>query len=435
MRHEATHQELFRVRVEQCDFDPLECYNGRASYDMSSSLLGFSMTGCVDIFLRNLLLPMESIPFEARFDCAMHMDSEDASASDFLRICGLKKVTVELACSGIAVGWTVLHLATEAIFQRLRKGKDLDGWSEMLKQLISMGADLHNTGARVWATPLLQILCWNTTDDLSLESGFKKVRHWVALLQDAGVDLVAYGNEEARLCAEVRDSEWDELHLGRGYSLYNICPHSSPGNWSLEVRPVGELPFFERIRIPGDWVEETIPKSICWQPESDEWSSGLWRSWNRNSGEMVDWRDLRYGRVLFGENQDVEDVIRETQPSAVENVVADTQDDCGVVQLLLMRTRNSISSRRRAASQPPLLRRRAREYYVPGQTAQHGRWFVDFHLCPMDGLHRWGCAHELITASEWCHFDRDRYNVADCIRSWSSVGLPDRSSMLAHPFE
>lgn len=424
--------ELFRTLLEKCDFDHMDYYSGHVSYTPDESLVSFSFEPCVDMFLASLPVPLRTLSFDTRFDCAMHMDNDEALPGEFLKICGLREITPALAASEIEVGWTALHFAAQAISFRWRNGKPLDGWPGVAKRLIELGANLHHTGPRQWATPLLAILCWNTYESMSLEVALELLRYWVTLVEGAGKDIVQYGAREASLCQEVRATQWEVMRLWSEYSICGIHYDAVPAQWSILLWPIGKVPLYRHIYVPGSWQDEHVPEFLCWQPDENEWASGTWRPWERKPKMIT--KDMNGDvntLVLIGKIHNIETVIDKTQPSAFEIAVADTQDDHGILALLISRSRTTTGFGRRSSSAPPSLNGRSRAYHKPNRLTHHKprselRMYPrldEYHLCPADGLHRFRCARKLAAVKDWSFFDGKLFTVADCLKTWSSLGV------------
>lgn len=100
--------QLFRAFLEEGGLDHFDCFSDHANYGYTGGIYAFSEEALVDIFLGSLPITLSSMPFQHRFECAMHMGS-DATVEDFLRVCGIPNVTAELASATTSMGFTALH--------------------------------------------------------------------------------------------------------------------------------------------------------------------------------------------------------------------------------------------------------------------------------------------------------------------------------------
>lgn len=363
------------------------------------------------------------------------MHSSDTIPQDFLRICGLRSVTTELATAKTDIlEISALHMALDALTDRWLQKRELDGWPEFIIQLVQHGADLHVARAHDWETPFIRMLCFNRCIP-SFETALGWVRDWVSLLAEAGVDLVAYGLAESLSLREYRDEMYHQLGIGRGYCLYDVVYDPDPKAWSLELRAVAEMPFFQQSFMPGSWQDERVPTCIAWLPDEDEWESGKWRPLDQGSEfGMPDGHEGNL-RVAFGVPKGIQDLISDgiCAPSAVDTVVSDTQDDHGIVSLLFERSCQSHTRRhtklKRSASQPPLLGQRESAYSVfPAAPAriidsEITGSVLNYHLCPFDGKYRHGCHPETHLGGYVPQIggylgqrDRRTVRLADCLR-------------------
>lgn len=411
--------DLIRASLEHDSCDPSDFYNEPDSFPFSPFYFVRQQRSLEEL-LRSQPLPLSSIPLQSRLRAAVDTVSHTSTPDRFLKLCGLKSVTHELATTRSTKGRTALTGAIKAMQYRLGWGRSVQGWPDFAQSLLERGAELHQANNRHLDTMMLCMLRASFSDD-QLEAALKRLRLWIDIIAAAGRNLLEYGQQESMQWRRIRDDSarlYKRFHLSGRYYLLDFKYGPNAEDWSLMVQARSKLYLFERQPIPGGWEDDRIPRLIAWAPQYDDIDSEMWRVIDR--------------AILCGEPQDIRQIVEEQAPSAVEQSVASTQDDHGIMALMVLRSRSASGSRQRSASQPPSLRRRQRQYHFAQRLAHHKTWRVDYHLCPADGLHRFGCrTHRDVPGLT---YSEPKFSLAHCVKAGCSRGVDDFESGNAHPF-
>lgn len=200
-----------------------------------------------------------------------------------------RRVGAEVARFRDQCGGTFLHHALR--YHALRNIDDQDencDWKELLREAVEAGADIHALNDEGY-TPLLQLIRENMTQVAStryfLGEGCitttvkKRIISWLRVLEERGLDLVSYGEEEKALY-ETGSADWGteilSLHFGRLAKDFEIeldSMHSWEYDYVYDIlRGVQKVPrqtpwleeFWESVeqedceeenmfKIPGSW--------------------------------------------------------------------------------------------------------------------------------------------------------------------------------------
>jgi hypothetical protein len=473
-------RELLRLLIDHCDYDPEVEFAEHSvlsfgGYDGVMSQLVASQS--LDFFLASLR-PLGNLSIRSRLRCALTLN-DDAACSHFLRLCGVDGTNPELAQAGLGIisrtiesedtewalsraPWfsslrtsprrynnynplpaTALHFAVRAMWKSWGKRPFIDEWAMLVRNLTANGAKHIYDGPYSsrpgpqfiecrYPTPLMVFLCQDFDAKSTLPAALDKLRFWASLMRDAGIDLVEYGAQDSRYCRTIWKNHGESLlELDRGLVVHDFVYSADPCEWSLVVVPLLRIPLFERKteQIPGAW-EAASHHHDSWQDllfyptatERGKWKNGCEtaRSW---ATSLIKWRlSSSYLGVLkqSGGPHRIEEDIKAITRSAMEEVVAETQDDAGMVTLLICRRRSNRATIRRSTSQPPSMSRRGDEYRRPGNVVHH-EWLGDYHLCPADGRYRVcpsGMRDEFVRSWYQGFCGGDFYMGAECLQTW-----------------
>lgn len=231
------------------------------------------------------------------------MGQEVTSVADFLRVCGIRHATQELASARTSMGFTALHFcvvglslfdlkwsasivahwAQDAINAQRHNERKLAEWSKLAQQLILHGGDVHHP--RIGQSCFMLIASEDRVDcfrDKSFKALLDRILHWLRLLLNAGVDLVKYGSREADLLLRSLGTDYKDADVGREFLLSGLVYGSEVEDWSLQITPFGEIPFHQKERAPGAWIDDDwVPSRIAWPPAfEDGFLSGRWNPWD-----------------------------------------------------------------------------------------------------------------------------------------------------------
>lgn len=316
------------------------------------------------------------------------------------------------------------YFVQDAIIFQQQGGGRLDEWTWLARQLILHGADIHRWrmfGESCFTMTIIAQFRFPRRIQVGFQGVLSRMRLWLRLLLYAGVNLNEYGSMEATHVREFFQTDYKYVAIGHDLILSEIKYGPKIEDWSLVLTAVAEIPFYKQKQAPGAWFDERVPDKIAWPPSlGNEVTDGIWEPWSRGlpwGSQITDHGELKESQnvhVVFGDSFIIKATDGDASLSHFESVASGTQDDHGVVSLLLARARSGRSSKKRSASQPAVMSGRARESTMPGRCDSRP-WLSDFHLCPSDGLHRSGCHVEYQPARPFPMQSMLRFSLRTCI--------------------
>lgn len=434
---------LYKALIERCDERFGDIYSGpvhwRGECAKQYDVAYCSYTRCIDYLLSNAAVDWTTSGLAARVRQAIGLRPEAATPKDFLRICGLKDVTAELAAIEVDTEYcscatrsgstsiTVLHFAAAAIGTKLRLGDDPTEWASLAKSLVQAGADpCYLTRSSCYLgegdhvmSPLLTSVAWRlnqTVEKTLLEQAPQVTHYWARVMLEAGVDLLKYGSAESSIYQQCIEQNWTSWKIGWSHSICGLIYGANPADWSLELCEVSRMPVLHITSMPGSW-SFPVSQTIFWIPDDEE-ELHLWRPGYSSKDQRLFQRwQLSHRCVLFRRSGpcSIEDVVSVTGPSLFEDLVAGTQDDGGAKALLV--SRRSKRLQRRSTSAPPPIHRNRYAYLRSGCQGT-GDWLGSYHLCPRDGIYR-PCENLVPVKFRTGPWTGDCfYNCARCLKSW-----------------
>ncbi|MCJ1392948.1 hypothetical protein MMC18_005820 [Xylographa bjoerkii] len=172
-------------------------------------------------------------------------------------------------------GETLLYTGAEAVGQASGSALDrLEGWRRILREQISLGADLYALTSESCNTPFIRLYT-GVVDQMGKDdhdSLLSVLKIWLRDLRKNGVDLYEYGKREKKLHENGfagKDFK-NSIYPPKRWKLESFTYGSLPNDWHLHVECLGEaieeVPYIEPFldtkqisdpstSIPGSWVE------------------------------------------------------------------------------------------------------------------------------------------------------------------------------------
>ncbi|KAJ9609961.1 hypothetical protein H2200_006291 [Cladophialophora chaetospira] len=415
--------QMYRLFLTDPEFDP--------SIDHGKSWVRWCPNAeSLGVILQNESLDFHAQPLALRFKMAISLTNIDAQG--FLKCIGLHASDERLASLSGADGGTVLpHIALQLRSQTFSGQLSIES-----QQWIALGVDVLRDGANPsivatiyqeqlsWrSTPLMVYLTlkprrWAPVQELDFCTDVVYRLHiWAEMLQNAGLDLLAYGAAECEIWASIRAQECWKPETEEGVEVVQLVYGPTPAEWSLEISVRWNLDVYTLRPPPGAFNDDIrVPAEIIWMPTNQETDEGPWT------------RSRRQTRV--GPKVLIASTPRPVEPFV--ELVNGTQDDSGVVMLMQHRASRAPRESPRSYSQPPCLRRTEMAYYAKQSTPRH-EWLTEYHLCPFDSSWRFGCVGGHHPARPLEQFqlyqmfsdnvNREVFHVRSCVKGIVSSGF------------
>lgn len=267
-------------------------------------------------------------------------------------------------------------------------------WFTLAKTLLRAGVNPSVVSPMNGETPLLRALHHVAVADLASQLRF--LTEWATVVQDCGIDLVKYGQEEHELWPRCESfTNWtkcgDDLIFEHAHHILSVgvihrsrtvvrglVYGPSPRHWSINAQRVEYGSTILCQGPPGSWKRSYgVPNEVYWVPSEEEQDSGLWRPF-RTFTAVSRTFDARE-RVLC---------------PALEpfmELVEGTQDDHGCITLMALEGRTRPAQPRpRSLSTPNISSTRRLACWRAIHSENH-EWLPSYHLCPNIGKYALGC--------------------------------------------
>ena len=137
----------------------------------------------------------------------------------------------------------------------------LAGWQNLLKEIVSRGADLHPVSVD-GRTPFLSLLEDCFRSDFRKEELHQVLGLWCKTLEECGIDLMTYGAKETALYQRgpaIMFRDWKDLRHVHYHVLKCFKLGRSWTDWSIDLEEIDKagVEDFDEY-IPGGWIEDKV---------------------------------------------------------------------------------------------------------------------------------------------------------------------------------
>lgn len=331
------------------------------------------------------------------------------SAKTFLKLIGVNATSPHLATLKMMDGFNLLHFVAANLAKAPRPLQNdsqiLLDWLEILFTALKYGLELseaptgtnhHPCGKPPYGSPLFHLVK-TFSSHRPIRHSFSTVLHsWLSTVQDAGFDLVEYGEHEDEIwgLCQNRSSQYEPFKAFgnrpiRLQLIYGRCPV----NWHVCISRSYVVPVYCLEKMPGTFPQNIcLPQKICWHPryycnEND-------KKWRPLTHQII-WRKPKNALDMFMKDQKFFTRPRDSP-----------HDDGSLIALIELRTSRPRASRRRSASVPP--RRLLDEYkhLRSGDWDELSRpvkvrtpsWHIGLHFCVYTMAWEYGESHGGVNA-------------------------------------
>jgi len=380
---------------------------------------------CLDLILEYQFPRFAFLPVETRFELAIRADTinPNMKCSRFLKYIGLQQSDTRLASLRSSGGASIMHHIAHRIkyFHLHGQPDELKDWFDLGVNVLKNGGDpsyvtqLKHTKLvglesnilyqelkareRSPGTPFMDAIShmwWKGFSVYALVRTLKIIRLWVEMLQQAGIDLIDYGSKESQIWRRlglqdyfrIRESWCSDMDLS--CKVEKLVYGSRPADWGVIYSLERRVPLLELHPPPGTFPEERhLPTTIIWSPTDEEKDEGHW--------------EVQTIKTIFSEPADLRDIVEPMEP--LTELVNSTQDDSGVIMLMLSQSNRPRNSTSRSCSQPPASRRRRVGFERQGLRPH---WLQTcHHLCRFDSRWRLCCSEEMSETAPKGTYARD----------------------------
>lgn len=366
-------REAFRLFIEAPGF---EFHKHPLDRDFKPRWLSYcGDIQCLDVIAQNIYPYTPSPDLQTKFDLAMQLGiRKTINARTLLQYLGLQASDAKLATLRSTQNHhPILDYVANGTFNPFFS----DTWAsdsvrlglEVLKNAADPWGLLGTKGNTAHFSPFLlyidNLLSLRRTYSYLLPRSLGRLRLWVDMVSQAGIDLCQYGAREVERLNSFQSTKRHTLVYGR-----------TPAEWRLETCDFIELTMFELRGPPGSFPplrDERVPTKICWPPSAKEWHEGPWAEVDQVS--------------LVPQPYNIEALESPAFERAefFSGLVVGTQDDARAIALLQLRASRPKSSASRSQSQPPGTPPQ-RGYSTPHRAVLPGGlnpqyWLTGCHLC------------------------------------------------------
>lgn len=325
---------------------------------------------------------------------AMQVDaSPSIDPPGFLNCLGLQASDPRLTTLRTTFGnRSMLHYVASRLGPYNYVPRELDHqWVDFGVQLLKSGANAFSLGLQcdrlfdpnqrqtpfMACTGISLFSLWSTPQEGLWRKTLNSIRTWADMVHRAGIDLCQYGATEAELWKTLQATEPTCKPRSLEHSVVTEFVYGpTPAEWSLVIQyPPKEIGMFELQCVPGSFPpEQSLPTKVCWRPSAREEKEGPWK---KTKCILISSPNINMENAISTREQ-------EQQEEPFVEVAGDTQDDGGVIALLLLRSSRPRGSALRSHSQPSSLFRRKRAHGPNRSSPRFYCWLPAYHLCPTD---------------------------------------------------
>jgi hypothetical protein len=290
---------------------------------------------CLDIILRNQSIHHSKWSPQEKFELLWtHPPRCSYDAKAVLKFIGLSRVDVQLAGLNTSDGTTMLHFVGERLagmWADYHKA-GFDEWIRVGIALVRGGANPSVLRGRQRLTPLGACLdsgwvsCQYDRERPDPATGLRwlvrLVQPWARILQEGGLDLLAYGKVESSTLGPSGSSRLDEAI---SINLEGYGP--TPADWYLDLCIYQVLPIYGLAQIPGTYPSAAqFPRTVIWHPSREEKLEGHWHQESR-----LLMRKARVSSRDFTEYFPAGDTNLSARAKLDFDSLTGTQDDAGAI--------------------------------------------------------------------------------------------------------